>query len=137
MPGDWMPPVRESLLKQEQPRWWDRHPRSAIVLVNLALFLFVLGGAELFLRWYLPLDPGYYIAFEERPGLYRYPYGILKYNSLGFPDGEFDLASTKPRIGYFGDSVTRGVGVGDGYRISDLLEQAYPGYEHCKTVCPL
>jgi lysophospholipase L1-like esterase len=116
--------------KPERSRSWHRHPWLAIVLINIVLFLFLLGGTEVFLRWYLPLNPGYYMAFESKPGLYRYAYGILKYNSKGFPDDEFDLTSTKPRIGYFGDSVTRGVGVGYGYRISDLLEEAYPTYEH-------
>jgi lysophospholipase L1-like esterase len=115
---------------RERSHWWNRHPGAAIVLINVFLLLLVLAGAEVFLRWYLPLDPGYYTAFEERPGVYRYPFGFLKYNSAGFPDDEFDLATTRPRVGYFGDSVTRGVGVGYGYRISDLLESAYPAYEH-------
>ncbi|MGH7289125.1 MAG: hypothetical protein ACREI8_14015, partial [Myxococcota bacterium] len=61
---------------------------------------------------------------------YEYPFGILKRNSLTFPDDEFDLASTKPRIGYFGDSVTRGVGAGHGYRLQDLLEKLRPELEH-------
>ncbi len=127
--------VREARLavlkdRRERLRWWDRHPRLTMILLNVVFVLLLLGGAETFLRFYLPYNAGYYMAFEAKPGVQHFPYGIIKYNSLGFPDDEFDLASTKPRIGYFGDSVTRGVGVGSGYRISDLLEQAYPAYEH-------
>ena len=33
-------------------------------------------------------------------------------------------------IGYYGDSVTYGVGAGHGYRISDLLEREYPEMSH-------
>ncbi|MHC5209800.1 MAG: SGNH/GDSL hydrolase family protein, partial [Planctomycetota bacterium] len=47
----------------------------------------------------------------------------------GFADDEFDL--TRPvRIGYAGDSITRGVGCGYGYRYTELLERAYPDFLH-------
>jgi hypothetical protein len=47
----------------------------------------------------------------------------------GFPDREFELRRIH-RVGYFGDSVTYGVGAGYGYRISDVLRDAYPDREH-------
>ena len=60
----------------------------------------------------------------------EYHYGILKYNSDCFADDEFEKVKTRPRIAYFGDSVCHGVGAGHGYRISELLEETYPAYEH-------
>jgi lysophospholipase L1-like esterase len=110
--------------------WWHRHPWLTILAINLVVVGLAVLGAEAFLRFYLPYNPGYYMAFEEQPGVYRFPYGTITYNSQGFPDDEFDLATPKPRVGYFGDSVTRGVGAGEGYRISDLLETAYPEHAH-------
>ena len=110
--------------------WWHRHPWVTILAINTVILLLVLGAAEAFLHFYLPYNPGYYMAFEEQPGVYRFPYGTISYNSLGFPDDEFDLATTRPRVGYFGDSVTRGVGAGEGYRISDLLEAVSPDHAH-------
>jgi lysophospholipase L1-like esterase len=86
--------------------------------------------AEIGLRVWVPYNPGYYVVLREEPGVYTYPFGELRRNSRGFPDDEFDLASPKPRVGYFGDSVTRGVGAGHGYRIPDLLEPLRPDVEH-------
>jgi hypothetical protein len=121
---------REMSEPQARPRWWECHPRWTILLINVAILSLVLAGSEVFLRFYVPYNPGYYMAFEQKPGIYRFPYGVIRQNSLGFADDEFNLASTKPRVGYVGDSVTEGVGAGSGYRISDLLEAAYPAYEH-------
>jgi hypothetical protein len=110
--------------------WFQRHPVLALLGVNLALLAFLAGVAELGLRLWVPYNPGYYVVLREEPGAFHYPFGLLLRNSHSFADDEFDLASTKPRIGYFGDSVTRGVGVGHGYRIQDVLETLRPGYEH-------
>ena len=110
--------------------WPHRHPGLTLLVVNTALFVGCAAIAELALRVWVPYDPGYYVVLRESPGSYEYPWGVVKRNSLSFPDDEFDLESTKARIGYFGDSVTRGVGVGHGYRIQDLLETRRPGFEH-------
>ena len=110
--------------------WLQRHPGPALLMVNLLLFGALAAIAELALRIWVPYDPGYYVVLREEPGAVEYPWGTVKRNSLSFPDDEFDLTSTKPRIGYFGDSVTRGVGVGHGYRMQDLFEELQPGYEH-------
>ena len=110
--------------------WLQRHPGLALLVVNAALFGTLAALAEVALRLWVPYDPGYYVVLREEPGSVEYPWGLVKRNAGGFPDDEFDLASTKPRIGYFGDSVTRGVGAGHGYRAQDLLEAARPGFEH-------
>jgi len=111
-------------------RWFERHPWLALLGVNLAILTLGATAAEIALRIWVPYDPGYYTVLREEPGVYEYPFGILRRNSLTFPDDEFDLAGTKPRIGYFGDSVTRGVGAGHGYRIPDLMEKLRPELEH-------
>ena len=111
-------------------RWLRRHPGLALALLNLLLFGAIAALAEIGLRVWVPYNPGYYVVLREAPGFYEYPWGLVARNSLSFPDDEFDLASPKRRIGYFGDSVTRGVGAGHGYRIQDLLETLRPELEH-------
>jgi lysophospholipase L1-like esterase len=110
--------------------WLRRHPGLALLFANVALFGLLGLAAEIGLRLWVPYNPGYYVVLKEEPGFYEYPWGIVKRNSGSFPDDEFDLASPKPRLGYFGDSVTRGVGAGHGYRIQDVLEELRPEYEH-------
>jgi lysophospholipase L1-like esterase len=110
--------------------WLQRHPGLALLAVNVVLLGAIAVLAEIGLRLWVPYNPGYYVVLEEKPGHFEYPFGLLLRNSHSFPDDEFDLDSTKPRIGYFGDSVTRGVGAGHGYRIQDVLETLQPGVEH-------
>lgn len=111
-------------------RWFQRHPLLTLLGVNAAVLGVVAALAEIGLRLWVPYNPGYYVVLREEPGRYEYPFGVLLRNSHAFPDDEFDLDSPKPRIGYFGDSVTRGVGVGHGHRIQDLLETLQPDREH-------
>ncbi len=110
--------------------WPQRHPVLALVLVNTFVLGFLAALAEIGLRLWVPYNPGYYVVLDEQPGHYEYPFGLLLRNSKSFPDDEFDLSGTKPRVGYFGDSVTRGVGAGHGYRIQDVLEKLQPEVEH-------
>jgi hypothetical protein len=110
--------------------WFQRYPVLALLGVNLAILAFLAGIAEIGLRLWVPYNPGYYVVLREEPGVFHYPFGLLLRNSHGFADDEFDLAGTKPRIGYFGDSVTRGVGAGHGHRIQDLLKTLRPEFDH-------
>jgi hypothetical protein len=87
------------------------------------------GMAEVFLRIYTPYNPGYYTSVSGTSREIVYAYGTIKINSDGFPDDEFELTKDK-RVGYFGDSVTYGVGAGYGFRVSEYLEDAYPDFEH-------
>lgn len=109
--------------------FFEQHPKLTLVSFFAVLILCLAGAAEIALRFIIPYDIGYYTGVRKQ-GEYDYPYGKIFINSTGFPDEEFNLQSTKPRIGYFGDSVTYGVGAGAGYRFSDLLEKEYPAYEH-------
>lgn len=110
--------------------WLQRHPGLALLAVNVVLLAVFAVLAEIALRLWVPYNPGYYVVLEEKPGSFEYPFGLLLRNSHSFPDDEFDLDSRKPRIGYFGDSVTRGVGAGHGHRIQDVLETLQPEVEH-------
>lgn len=91
-----------------------------------------LVATEAVLRVFVSSDPAFYVAFSDpEPGAtVQYPYGEIYYNAEGFADGEFDAVKARPRVGYLGDSVCFGVGAGYGYRISEVIEKAYPAYEH-------
>lgn len=106
-----------------------RHPAIALLVVNVVLFSLVAVAAEIALRISIRYNPGYYIAVAGDSRELIYPYGTIYMNSDGFSDKEFDLDNPN-RIGHFGDSVTYGTGAGYGYRVSELLEEAYPEYEH-------
>ncbi len=111
--------------------WFKEHKISAFLVYVLFLSIFILGGLEVFLRFYINYNPSYYTGFKSPgKGEKHFPYGTIKINSDGFYDDEFLPTKQKPRIGYFGDSVLFGVGVGHGYRITELLEKTLPQYEH-------
>lgn len=112
--------------------WSRRHPLLAplaLLGVNLVIFAVFALIAEIALRIYVPYNPSYYMAVGGNDREVEYPYGTIKINRDGFADEEFDLSHSR-RVGYFGDSVTYGVGAGHGYRFSDLLRAAYPEYSH-------
>ena len=109
--------------------WFKRHPGWTLLLVNGAILLFFALIAEIGLRIGAQYNPGYYTSVDVTDTDLNYAYGTIKINSDGYPDEEFELISPL-RVGYFGDSVTYGVGAGYGYRISEYLEEAYPEYEH-------
>ena len=120
----------------------QRHPRWSATLLLICAVSLTLAVSELIARYLLSYEPGYYTATRGADGglvssssrtvkgELTYPYGIIKINSFGFPDEEFDLEDARPRIGYIGDSVTFGVGAGYGYRITEVLEQYYPTMQH-------
>lgn len=109
--------------------WFRRHPAWALLAANAVVFAVLAGVAELFLRIYIPFNPGYYTSVSGTSRELVYAFGRIPINADGFPDEEFRL-DRPHRVGYFGDSVTYGVGAGYGYRISELLEAAYPDHEH-------
>lgn len=107
----------------------ERHPALVISGV-VGFFLIVLMLlAELGLRLFGNVNIHYYTGYTQ-PGWHEYPYGRIPINSFGAPDEEFVMRPGERRIGYFGDSITYGVGAGYGYRMPDLLRKAYPDYRH-------
>lgn len=116
-------------MSTSDPRWFVRRPMLALLVINVAFFAFVLLVAEIGLRMFITYNPGFYTSVRATDTELHHPYGIIKINSHGYPDDEFELSKPR-RVGYFGDSVTYGVGAGYPYRVSELLEAEYPGYEH-------
>lgn len=108
---------------------FEQHPVRTFIIFFLVLAVLTAGLAEIALRFIIPYDIGYYTAVRE-PGRYEYPYGTITMNADGYPDQPFDQSGTKKRIGYFGDSVIFGVGAGEGYRLSDLIEKELPQHDH-------
>lgn len=106
-----------------------RHPKLTLALVTLVGLVLVALSAELVLRFFGTLRIDFYTG-HSTPGVHEYPYGSIPINRDGGPDEEFVPNASKKRIGYFGDSVTYGVGAGYGYRIPDLLQNAFPAHQH-------
>lgn len=100
----------------------------AILVLSLCLTLLLLEGVA---RLFVDFDANYYAApqLAEKGTVRRHPYGDIPVNSLGYFDGEFKR-NGKPSIGYFGDSVAYGVGAGYPYRITEVMKDLQPGYNH-------
>ena len=107
----------------------ERHPKLTIFLVTIIGMLLIAGLAELSLRVFGKLNISYYTGYTT-PGKHQYPYGEIPINSDGSPDEEFVADPSRKRVGYFGDSITYGVGAGYGFRIPDLLQEKFTGYQH-------
>ena len=111
------------------PSFFARHERLALVLINLVFFGLLLVAGEIAARLSTGYDIGYYTeAKAGREGFLRYPWGVVPVNRHGYLDEEFDLSGTKPRVGWFGDSVAMGVGAGYPHRISDIVRDRMPGF---------
>jgi len=113
----------------EAPSIFVRHPRLTVLGVLATGTFIVLLVLEVGLRVFGTTNLNYYTGTRS-PGLHKYAYGDVPINAAGFPDEEFNLADTKRRVGYVGDSVTFGVGAGYGYRVPDLLQQRMPQFDH-------
>lgn len=117
--------------RTENKSWFEQNPKKTLLGVWIGSFALLALVLEVALRFWVTYNPGYYTAISTTDTTLTYPYGIIRINRFGFPDDEFaQKKSDLIRIGYFGDSVCLGVGAGHGYRISDLLKAALPGYEH-------
>ena len=121
--------MSEPSMNESNASFFRRHPVVSLLAFNAVVFGTLLLIAEVGLRFAITYQPGYYVSVSGTNQELEFPYGIIKINSDGFPDAEFDLTKDR-RIGYYGDSVTYGVGAGYGYRISDILEQHYPDWSH-------
>ncbi len=106
-------------------RWSLRLVYGVYLIVVVALL------AELGLRFIVGTEATYYTGFgdPEPNAVVTYPYGEIRFNSNGFPDDEF-RRKLKPRVAYVGDSVCYGVGAGYGFRVTELLDQRLPQYDH-------
>ena len=110
-------------------RFLEKHSVLVIFIFICLVFAFVVACAEIALRQFGTLNIHFYTG-HTKPGLHVYPYGVVPINKDGHPDEEFVVKEGERRIGYFGDSVTYGVGAGYGYRTPDLLQASFPDYRH-------
>jgi len=101
-----------------------RHEKLALVSINLVMLALLLAAGEIAARVSTHYEIGYYTeAKVGRDGYLHYPWGVVPVNAQGYLDEEFDLANSKPRVGWLGDSVAMGVGAGYPYRISDIVRE--------------
>jgi len=111
--------------------WFNRNPKKTLFFSILIFTIIILLAFEIFLRFYIKYNPGYYMYETGQNNSVRYfPYGKIIINSDGFADDEFLHDKIKPRVGYLGDSVLYGLGAGHGYRITELFEKDFSQYEH-------
>jgi hypothetical protein len=110
---------------------FERHPKITALVLIAIMGLLCVALAEILLRLFVDYRIDYYVVEQnQHDTVVDFPYGSVPFNSLGYADEEFNLASAKKRVGYFGDSVNFGLGAGYGYRLSELVQDAYPGLEH-------
>ena len=110
---------------------FEKYPKPTLLVISLILLIVCLVLLEIGVRMLVSFSPPYYSSYpNSNIRLIRYPYGDIPINDAGFPDSEISPTKIKKRIAYVGDSVCYGVGAGYGYRISELLENALPEFEH-------
>ena len=102
-----------------------------LLLIPISIF-FTLLVLEILIRNFINFDKDYYIQKknEKDKSMIIYPYGNIPINKDGYFDEEFNFDNNKIKIGYFGDSVTYGVGAGYPYRFTEYLDQIDPKYDH-------
>jgi hypothetical protein len=116
---------------KDRKSWFERNPRKTLLVFFILVLLIAGTAAEIGLRIVFGNMLSYYAGKRDaKSQTIEYPYGTIHLNSHGYPDDEFPSQKTKPRIGYIGDSVCYGVGAGFGFRISELLKEKFPAYEH-------
>ena len=105
---------------------------TKIVFINSIVLFCLLFVLEAGVRIFIDFKINYYAAplLIKNNSVRSHPYGDIPVNSDGFFDGEWEKTKSKERIGYFGDSVTYGVGAGYPYRISEYMDQFTPSHEH-------
>lgn len=102
----------------------QRHQLGLLIgWTGLLLCLLVLAG-EILLRYATAYRIDYYTGETISNRLIKYPFGDMPFNSNGYPDRDWDSQDSRARVGFWGDSITSGVGAGFGYRFSDLISAA-------------
>ena len=107
---------------------FEKHQVLTIIVINFILLTLCVSAGEILFRIYTPYHIDFYRSQskEEVNSWVKYPYGYIRINQMGYADENFNLDSSKSRIGYIGDSVNYGVGAGYPYRVSDYLELQFP-----------
>lgn len=103
-----------------------RHQGLILVLWTLLLLCPPAGVAEVVLRVAAPYRIDYYTGAFVSKRLIRFPFGDMPCNAQGYPDRDWIDQDTRPRIGFWGDSITGGVGAGFGHRYTDIISSRRP-----------
>ena len=99
------------------------------VIISTAFILIII---EIILRNIINFEMDYYYGTSKlnNKNIINHPYGSIPVNKDGFFDSEFEFEDKKIKIGYFGDSVTYGVGAGFPYRFTEYLDELDPDFDH-------
>jgi len=108
----------------------ERHQRLILALWTLLLLCLLAGVAEALLRHTLPYRIDYYTGTFVSKRLIRYPFGDMPFNAYGYPDRDWADDDPRPRVGFWGDSITSGVGAGFGYRFTDIIGRSRPDRDY-------
>jgi hypothetical protein len=118
---------RDQTLRRASPgrdnsrRFIEKHHRSILVGWTVLLLCLLLAAAEVLLRYTISYQLDYYTGSTVSNRLIRYPFGDMPFNSNGYPDRDWDKTDPRIRVGFWGDSITSGVGAGFGYRYTDII----------------
>jgi hypothetical protein len=107
-----------------------RHQRPILALWTLLLLCLLAGVAEIVLRHSIPYRIDYYTGTFVSKRLIRFPFGDMPFNAHGYPDRDWLDDDPRPRVGFWGDSITSGVGAGFGYRFTDIISSSRPDRDY-------
>jgi hypothetical protein len=101
-----------------------RHQRGVLLCWVVLLLCAMVIVAEVVLRYSVSYQMHYYTPISISNRLNSYSFGDIPFNSAGYPDREWDPTDPRERVGFWGDSITSGVGAGFGYRYTDIIRDS-------------
>jgi len=105
-------------------RFIARHQRSVLISWVSLLIGALLLAAEVVLRYSVSYQMHYYTPIRVSNRLDSYSFGDIPFNSNGYPDRDWDPTDPRERVGFWGDSITTGIGAGFGYRYTDIIRDS-------------
>jgi lysophospholipase L1-like esterase len=108
----------------------EAHQRLILVVWTVLLLCLLAAVAEAVLRHTTPYRVDYYTGTVVSKRLIRYPFGDMPFNAHGYPDRDWLDDDPRPRVGFWGDSITSGVGAGFGYRFTDIIGASLPDRDY-------
>jgi hypothetical protein len=108
----------------------ERHQRLILTAWILLILCVLAGLAEFVLRQTTAYRVDYYTGTFVSKRLIRFPFGDMPFNAYGYPDRDWLDDDSRPRVGFWGDSITSGVGAGFGYRFTDIIGIGRPDRDY-------
>jgi hypothetical protein len=108
----------------------ERHQRLILITWTAVLLCLLAGVAEAVLRHTIPYRVDFYTGTFVSKRLIRFPFGDMPFNAHGYPDRDWRDDDPRPRVGFWGDSITSGVGAGFGYRFTDIISAGRPDRDY-------